>query len=711
MNKATWGGVNGLAKRLKWILGIGAIVLITVFIAAYVLLIRYDYNALKPQIADAAKDATGRELHIGGDIGLEIGLTPVIVLTDIRFQNAAWGSRPELAMVRRLEVEVSLLSLLCGNISVKRLVLIEPDLLIETNEEGGSNLVFEKTRKEAPKPVQTPSAGLAVLPGLSLKQLLVERGRFQYRDGRSKRTYSLGLNRLSAGSAREDGPIQIALSGDFQKEPFEVTGSVGSLDALSDPQRAWTTDLVAAMLGVTATFKGSIKDPLALQGVDQVFALKAEDLKGLSEFTGQRLPVAGPVEISGRITDSAPGAYKISDLGLRLGQEKIGGSLEVHLTEGLTRISALIQADKVDLRPLLSVKDRSVQRTPTDKGGKTGRIFPSEPLPLEALNKVEAAVKVRVGKLLLPRLAVDNLFSEITIRKARLSVRPLAAVIGGGMLEGEIDLGADGEAVSVAARVKADGMDLEAMLRELGVSDVLGGNLHVDVDVRGRGKSVGGVMADLDGHSVVISDGCRVRNQHIELLGADLSAGFFRLFNPVKEKGDYTDVNCFVSRFDIQNGLAKCTALVFDTTHMTVVGDGTIDLKTETMDISLLPRPKEEMGGTGIGMPSMSLGELARPFKLAGTLADPSLAVDTTRAALALGKAAAGTLLFGPVGIAAALVHTDKGVKNPCLAAVEAARKGVRLGGEEKGLVEKTTEAVQDTVRDVGRKLKRFFNR
>jgi len=153
---------------------------------------------------------------------------------------------------------------------------------------------------------------------------------------------------------------------------------------------------------------------------------------------------------------------------------------------------------------------------------------------------------------------------------------------------------------------------------------------------------------------------------------------------------------------------------VFDTTHMTVVGDGTIDLRTEKMDISLIPHPKEEMGAEGVGTLSMSLGELARPFKLAGTLAEPSLALDTAQAALALGKAAAGTVLFGPVGIAAALVHSDQGVKNPCLAAVEAARKGVRLdgkAGEEKGLVEKTTDAVEETVRDVGRKLKRLFSR
>jgi len=40
-------------------------------------------------------------------------------------------------------------------------------------------------------------------------------------------------------------------------------------------------------------------------------------------------------------------------------------------------------------------------------------------------------------------------------------------------------------------------------------------------------------------------------------------------------------------------------------------------------------------------------------------------------------------MLFGPVGIAAALIGSSSGDENSCLAAVEAANKGVRV---KKGL-------------------------
>jgi hypothetical protein len=61
---------------------------------------------------------------------------------------------------------------------------------------------------------------------------------------------------------------------------------------------------------------------------------------------------------------------------------------------------------------------------------------------------------------------------------------------------------------------------------------------------------------------------------------------------------------------------------------------------------------------------SLAVPLLAKPFKLEGTLTKPSPAVDTTQTAPTLGKAIGGTLLFGPVGIAAALLSGSTGEKN-----------------------------------------------
>ena len=98
--------------RWKWIFGtIGGIILAFI-VSVYIILSRYNFNYLKPQIIKAAREATGRELTLGGDVNLRISLTPALTVDRVSFQNAVWGSRPQMATITRLVVQVALLPLL-----------------------------------------------------------------------------------------------------------------------------------------------------------------------------------------------------------------------------------------------------------------------------------------------------------------------------------------------------------------------------------------------------------------------------------------------------------------------------------------------------------------------------------------------------------------------------------------------------------------------
>src|SRR6185436_246306 len=64
---------------------VGVVVLIVAGLAVFLLTL--DVNQYKGRIAEAVKDATGRELTIKGDIKLSLGLTPSLVVNDVSFQN------------------------------------------------------------------------------------------------------------------------------------------------------------------------------------------------------------------------------------------------------------------------------------------------------------------------------------------------------------------------------------------------------------------------------------------------------------------------------------------------------------------------------------------------------------------------------------------------------------------------------------------------
>jgi len=97
--------------RWKWFVTIGVLTIVILIAAAYVYLNTYDYNKLKPLVAIMVEDATGRKLSLGGDVNLEIGFAPALVVTDAALANAAWGSQPQMIEIEKLQAHVRLLPL------------------------------------------------------------------------------------------------------------------------------------------------------------------------------------------------------------------------------------------------------------------------------------------------------------------------------------------------------------------------------------------------------------------------------------------------------------------------------------------------------------------------------------------------------------------------------------------------------------------------
>jgi AsmA family protein len=691
-------------KWIKWVLGIFVVLMIALIITVYAVLSSYDFNSLKPKIAGAVKDATGRELSLAGDIDLDIGLFPALVFEDVRFRNAQWGSRPDLATVRRFEIQVALLPLITGNIEVKRLILIEPDILIETDKAGKSNVEFENTKKVLPLETEAGAPAKEIkLPALAFKEVRIEKIRLTYKDGQTGESHSMKLESLTTGAADIDTPISFVLKGSYNDNPFEVKATLGSIAALTDPERPWSLKLKARAGGATVTADGYIMDPINGKGLSLAVTVEGRSVSDIAKFANAAgVSDTGPFRAEFEVSDPSVKTYKISDLRITLGANKLDGSMEISLAGARPSLKAVLSSRRLDLRPLLH-KDEGKgdrKRLSAPAAVKKEKLFPDDPFPLDALKRADADVKFNSVEIMFPRLALNDLNLHAFLENGRLTVKTFKAVIGGGNLDARLDLLPQGETAAMTTAMKITGLDLGRMLKELDAGDMIEGKLDLELDLNCRGDSIAGLMAGLNGKTIVVMGKGRINNKYINMLGADLSSGLFRVLNPIKEKDEYSEFKCFVSGFGIKNGLANVTALVFDTKAMSVVGKGRINLKTEELDLRLRPSPKKGLKTGVTGRLSLSLGELARPLKLAGTLADPSLTVDPTQTAITLGKAVGGAVLFGPVGIAAALASESPDDKNPCLTAIEAAKKGVRASGDKK------PEKEQGVVEGIGNKFK-----
>ncbi|MBW1729215.1 MAG: AsmA family protein, partial [Deltaproteobacteria bacterium] len=371
--------------RWKWILGIAVFLIVALVVGIFAILSSYDFNNLKPQIARMVKDTTGRELSLKGNLEFEIGFTPSLVIEDVSFRNVSWGSRPEMAKIRRLEVQVAVLPLIRRVILFKRLILIEPDILIETNRAGKSNLEFETVKKrEAEKSVEkAPAYGKSILSSLTFKEIRIEKGRFTYNGRQSGRTYTVVLEHATV-SAGPDGAVALKLNGGYNSKPFRVNATLGPVTALTDPDKAWPVKLTSNIAGSTVVIDGVAKDPINGKGLNITVTGNGRSIPELLKlFNITYVPDLGPFDVSAKLTDP-DGRLGLTDIDLKVGNEALtrarftgsirdllkGKGLAITVTGNGRSIPELLKRYNITYVPDLGPFDVSAKLT--DPDGRLG---------------------------------------------------------------------------------------------------------------------------------------------------------------------------------------------------------------------------------------------------------------------------------------------------------------------------------------------------
>jgi AsmA family protein len=219
----------------KWL----TILVVALVVAGIAIVLSTDLGAYKSYAEGAVEDATGRKLAIDGAVKLELFPAPSLVAEKVRFANAPWGSRPDMATVARIEARVALWPLISGDIVVTKLALDRPDILIETDKEGRGNWELGGARS-APQP---DSSGAAIRV---VDDVTVTHAKVTYRNGRTGASDTLALASLHVEGSGPGAPLDVALHGAANGQPLVVTGRV-----VPSESKGWTVSNLAAALGAT----------------------------------------------------------------------------------------------------------------------------------------------------------------------------------------------------------------------------------------------------------------------------------------------------------------------------------------------------------------------------------------------------------------------------------------------------------------------------
>ena len=124
-------------KRLTWIL---AAALPVAAVAGIIWVGTRDLSRFQSRMTEQVRKVTGRELAARVPLTIKLGTQPAMVAEGVTLTNASWGSRPELARVRKLTLFLDPASLFLGEVKIGRVLLEGADILVERNEVGDTNL-------------------------------------------------------------------------------------------------------------------------------------------------------------------------------------------------------------------------------------------------------------------------------------------------------------------------------------------------------------------------------------------------------------------------------------------------------------------------------------------------------------------------------------------------------------------------------------------
>lgn len=640
-------------RRLRFVAGALIAVVVALVVAIYVALSQLDLAAYRDTFQQRAEAATGRALRIAGAMDLELDLSPAVTIEDVSFANAPWSQQTDMAMAKRLELELALWPLLIGEVRVTRLILVKPTLRLERNAAGHANW----TLGPADGPAGTTDGTLSRIPGI--ERIRIEDGKLSYRDMARGRHLLLTFRHAVAHSGSGSKRMDLRVAGSYQGIDFEVSGYLGRLNDLLSPAATFPVDLTATAADARLRLNGEMTG--VTDGLDAELDVEAtaENLARLGPILGLELPGIGPLDLRARLS-AGDGLYRFSGLRADIGESDLSGEATIERGGDNPEVSAKLTAAVLDVADFRGKPhEESAASAPED--GERERLFGRRPLPLAPLRALDGEFDLKVGTLrLADGIAMSSVKTQITVSDGELSVQPLSARLGQGLIE----LGAVVDAGRTPTRLKLDlnatGIDYGRLLADMAITDQVTGTLDAEAHLNGRGKTPSALAASLRGRTTVTGGKGHISDS----LLAAASAGVAEAIAPWRQSEDGVRLNCVVAQFDVNDGVMTTRrALLADTETVTLAGDGRISLAEERFDLTFVPRAKQP-----------SLASLAIPMQVTGPLSDPTLAPEPFGAAKA-GAVAIGSVINPLAALGAILIDSAMSDDNPCVAALEAAAK------------------------------------
>lgn len=376
---------------------------------------------------------------------------------------------------------------------------------------------------------------------------------------------------------------------------------------------------------------GNVKDIAQLEGISLKLGLSARELGDVPYLSAIpfRAGIGGTASaaLSGNLEK-----MQISISSLNMAETDIKGDLELTVPpDQKPYVSGQIYAKNIDVLALLEEDE-------------TARLFSDAPVDFDWINILDLDLVLRAKRIngIITELSDASL--SLSIKDGVLNAPNLNGAVGIGRLATWVTLDARNKPYDIVIAMLGDNISPER-LNLFGDSEIIrGGQIKIDVGLAGGGRSVAEFMSHAYGKIQLELLNSSLKNEKLELFGADIFSSVLNMIDLNRRKLDYLPIECGVIHFPVVNGDAIASqGIAIKTDRVTVLGGGVIDFNQETMELIIRPKARKGLG--------FSAGTIANVAKIAGPFENPRMILNRsallqTTAAIGIAVASGGWSLL-----------------------------------------------------------------
>lgn len=660
-------------------------------VLAGVLLLVVDPNDFKPQIIQAVRDNTGRELSISGDLKLKFFPYLSVTISDLELGNGQGFNGPFMTL-SGAHLKARLLPLLFSRLEVVAIDIDGLSLFLSRDANGQGNWMDlatpESAEASAPgTPVLARDKRVPVLASLIVDGLKISGARIVWDD-------------QSSGESFEVSGIRLDVSDFAFGEPFVVdthamarrNGITGELDftakAILELDQLIAENLVmkAVLSGAslpdspeTISFSadyfstdGRI-DNARMQGLGLDVGFSAQPSSGGGSAGGLDVASFNPKEAFARLGISLPsftdpaaleeaafsckwtaggGLFEATDLRLVLDRQSLKGRVSVQSRQD-PHVDLDLHIDTLNLdRYRIHSEDAAREVSSKSSEEKIG-------LPVTMMRRLNLSAALAVDSLTVSNLRASNARIRLTAKDGVFDMPQIESSLYDGSLKGSGSLDVRRQTPAYFWSHSITGLQIGPLLRDLHGKESLSGSMESTADLETNGHTTMDLRRNLKGKvNFKVSDGALSGVNVSQLLRDGIRK--VKGLPPGPQESPRTVFSVLSASGNIIGGVETTSDLFLLAPRFRVTGNGQTDLVREVLDFRLLI----ELAGSEGNFDEGSLGLNSVPVRISGPVRQPTISPDMEKVLRDLGLRGGQAVQEVIKGVGSGLNKGVEGLKN-----------------------------------------------